>query len=333
MKTTPIQRVCKRFNIRESELSQKEIEFLLRKIHDKRVKQLIETHYPNFHSPLEEYMLQKKGFTLKKCELIYGQERGREIFEVYREKHRFKNTLEGKKKKYGWTEEEFRQYNARRAVTLENLQNKYGEEEGLKRFNIYREKQAHTNTKEYLGERYEEINKQKGLTLPNFIRKYGEEGKKKYEEYAIKSRTFYSKKSQILFDLLLERFPLLFLPGSFYATRNGEYGVWSYSHNRFFKYDFVNTELKIAIEFHGDHYHGNPKIYAPDEFLRGRGMRKVSAKEAWVRDSIKLKALEEERGIETIVVWESDFDSDPETIIRKIYENCRNRKISNNPAG
>lgn len=327
---TPIQRVCKNYDIPAEFLNEELISILLENYgNKKKIGELIKNNFPNFKEPLMKFLsLKKRGYTLEKCILVYGKEEGERRFNSYREKHRFKNTLEGKKKKYGWSEKEFLEFNKKRSVTLENLQKKYGEEEGLRRFNVYREKQAYTNTEAHLGpERYKEVNKQKAQTLPNYIRKYGlEEGTKNFNEYLNSScRAFYSKKSQVLFDLLVRTYPLLFSDDVYYATKNNEYGIWSYSQKRYYKYDFVDLKLKIAIEFNGDHYHGNPLIYKPEDKLFGRGVGKYTAMDMWKKDDLKIKALQEERNIDVIVIWESEFDKDPQKVLEKIYEYCSNR--------
>ena len=48
-----------------------------------------------------------------------------------------KNTFEYKKEKFGWSPEDFKEFNKSRAVTKENLIKKHGEEKGLEIFNNY----------------------------------------------------------------------------------------------------------------------------------------------------------------------------------------------------
>ena len=68
------------------------------------------------------------------------------------------------------------------AVTLINLQKKYGEVEGLKRWEEYKRIQGVTNTLEYKKEKYgwthddfDVFNKSRAITIPNMIKKHGEE--------------------------------------------------------------------------------------------------------------------------------------------------------------
>ncbi|MFN3301098.1 MAG: hypothetical protein ACK41Z_12990, partial [Sediminibacterium sp.] len=82
-------------------------------------------------------------------------------------------------------------YRDKRKITLENLQKKYGEEEGKIRFDEYRRKQAESNSLEYkikkkgwTKEQFDEYNKSRAVTLENLQKKYGEEeGKIRFDEY------------------------------------------------------------------------------------------------------------------------------------------------------
>ena len=96
---------------------------------------------------------------------MFGEEEGLKKWNHYCELQSKSNKFEYKKEKYGWTEEDFNNFNKTRAITLENQIAKYGEEEGTKRFNDYCEKQVYAGNK-----------------LEYFIEKLGEiEGRKKYE--------------------------------------------------------------------------------------------------------------------------------------------------------
>ena len=80
-----------------------------------------------------------------------------------------------------------------RKITERNLIRKYGEEEGKRRFNAYREKQAYSNSIEYFIEKYgiyiaeekfKEYNNSRAVTLENQIKKHGiTEGTRKFNEY------------------------------------------------------------------------------------------------------------------------------------------------------
>jgi very-short-patch-repair endonuclease len=255
----------------------------------------------------------------------YGSIQGKIRWEKYRKKQAYSNSFDYKHKKLGWTEEEFSEYNLSRACTLENFIRRHGTKLGAEKWKEYCDRQSFTNTKEYLGDSYELVNQQKSLSLPNFIRKYGEKvGQEKFYEYVNRSQNFYSKKSIELFDEIIEQYPIKGLK-TYYATNNGEYGIWSDNYHCLYKYDFVCPELKFAIEFNGDVFHGNPIKYKPNEYLHGRGCTHLRAKDKWELDKIKCKELFTLRGYDVIIVWEHDFDNNKNEIIKKIIEYAKLR--------
>lgn len=263
-----------------------------------------------------------RGVSEKKMVLVYGEKGGKKRYEDYCSKQAKTNTLEYKRQKYGWDENDFEEYNKSRAVTLENLVSRHGEETGKKKYEEYRERQAYTNTKEYLGDRYEEVCKKKAHTFENYLSRYGDEETaiRELEKSRTRTTKFFSKKSQDFCRKLVVALP--HLDKYYYGESFGEYAVYSPSCKQCFMYDFVGIigDKIFAVEFHGDHYHGNPKIYKPDEILRGRGLSKTTAKDKWAADEVKRRVFLTERSGDVIVVWEGDYDLDPEGCVERV---CR----------
>lgn len=275
-------------------------------------------------SKYNEYCNSRK-ITEETLKLKYGEDEGLERWLVYKQKQAYSNTLEYKQLKYGWSKEKFDEYNKSRATTKQLSIKRYGEEIGLERWESYRNMQAYTNTKSYLGDRYEEINKRKGITLPNFIMKYGvSDGPIKYAEYFNSSKDFYSKISQKLFYEIIKYDPFK-LNKCYFAEHNKEYGILDHSTGTYKKYDFVCPAVKFAIEFHGDHYHGNPKIYGPNSKLRGKGCTQILAKEVWEKDLYRSELMLKERNIQLITVWESDYMKNPNEVIERILSYAKSR--------
>ena len=82
-----------------------------------------------------------------------------------------------------------------------------------------------------------------------------------------------------------------------------------------YELDIYLPELKLAIEFNGDIFHANPKIYKdPNEKLYP--YRKTNA-EKWERDKLK-NQLANELGIKLITVWENDYVNDQKTVLKNI---------------
>lgn len=267
-----------------------------------------------------------RGVTKAALEYCYGAEDGLSRWNSYRETQAITNTFEYKSKKYGMSEQEFEAFNKSRAITEENLINRHGRERGLEIWNDYRERQAYTNTKEHLKDRYESINMKKAHTFDAYLLRYGdaETAKQKLHEYHSKRNDFYSKLSQSLFFELLKS-PIFSNRKVYFAEYDGVYGVYSHSQNRYYKYDFVCPDLKLCIEFNGDHYHGNPKMYMPNDFLKGRGQSTKTAAEAWKSDELKQLAIFEERGYSTIIIWESDYITNNLETLNRVLEYAKNR--------
>lgn len=76
-----------------------------------------------------------------------------------------------------------------------------------------------------------------------------------------------------------------------------------------FSYDF--TYCKKIIEFNGDYWHCNPKLYGADYFNKNKGL---TASEIWQYDQSKNK-LAEQHGYEVLVVWERDWMEKPKQTI------------------
>jgi len=277
---------------------------------------------------LLKYNSLRHGIFLDKMIFIYGKEDGIKKFDEYRERQAYTNTYEYKKLKYGMSLDEYNIYNKSRAVTLENLIKKYGEDEGRTKYNKYCERQAFTNTIEYFGEeRYKKVNRLKSHTLNVYIQRYGEElGKIKLLEFFERNICInsYSKISQELFKKVENILTTKERQYLYYAQKNKEYGLLC--EDKCFLYDFVCTDLKFCIEYHGDHYHGNPLIYKPDDYLRGRGCTKIKVKDKWEYDNKKINWLKNQRNYDTVIVWDSEWRSEPDIVMAKISNWINNRR-------
>jgi hypothetical protein len=247
------------------------------------------------------------GPTKERCIKKHGYEKGIKIWNDYCERQGYTNTLDYKKLKYNWTDEDFKKFNLSRAVTVKNMIKKYGEEEGLNKWNSYINRQKLTKSYDYMIKKYgkeqaDKINKSKGLTQENFIRKYGEkEGKEKFEKCINRMYSFYSKTSQNFFKIIDEILSKYYT--TYYASKNIEYGKMTSLGYK--KLDYFIKELNLCIEFNGDIFHANPKFFnkddAPNPFHRN-----LTSKDIWNNEKIRIDVLKKEHNIDTIVVWESD---------------------------
>ena len=258
----------------------------------------------------EDYVLGRKKYALTKEKFIskYGEEEGSKKWEEYIKKQALTNKYEYKKEKYGWTEDDFKEYNKSRAVTLKNLISKYGEEEGSKKWEEYIKKQSLTKSFDYMVKKYgyekaRNINISKGLSLDTFIRKYGEiEGTIKYHNFYERSRDYFSKISQECFkkidSILSKKFK------TYYATKNGEYGLML--NGKYIKMDYFIKDLNICIEFNGTVFHADPRKYK-EEDTPNPFNKKLLAKDIWKEEKNRVEALKNQYNIDTYIIWEDDY--------------------------
>lgn len=82
------------------------------------------------------------------------------------------------------------------------------------------------------------------------------------------------------------------------------------------KYVFDFEYNNKIIEFNGDYWHANPKIYDKTFINKTNGH---TAKEIWKRDKDKIKYAKK-HGYDVYTVWESEFRNDPEAVIKKCMD-------------
>ena len=256
----------------------------------------------------------------------HGEEEGKRKYEEYVKKQKYSCTLEYFVEKYGEEgEKRFNEYNQSRAITLDNMIKKYGKDEGIKRFNEYKEKQKYAGCSlEYFVEKYgeegeqkyKEVNKSKALTLENMIKRYGEEeGREKYLCAINNHKTFSSKMADDLFLKVYEKDK-----GKIYTNIvNKEYGIINEETKQYYKYDYTNIDKQKIIEFNGNIFHGNPKMYnendCPNPFVKD-----LTAKEMWKKDKEKIETVKKYRGFDVLVIWEDELNEDYEKTLRKCFD-------------
>lgn len=252
----------------------------------------------NRYAMTQEHMIEK-----------YGEEEGSVIWDNYCKRQAETNTYEYKRKKYGMNKREFKEFNLSRAVTKKNLVKKYGEEEGNRRWNEYGEKQKITKSWDYMVEKFgeekaREINRKKLMIEDNFIRKYGKPiGKIKYNEWLKNKNSGISKVSQKFLNKID-----IYIGKKYdtkYATKNHEITIYCNSAHSHYSLDYYIPELKICVEFNGSCYHGDPRVFNDNDICNP--FSNLTAKQLREKDQERYKALEEEHGIKTYVVWELDY--------------------------
>lgn len=174
---------------------------------------------------------------------------------------------------------------------------------------------------------------QSTFTLQKCIGKYGQEnGLKKWKDRQNKwQKTLHDNKnlhvgfsnvSQELFNILTNFYDEEEKDYIFYGSKNREFTIRK--NDKTYVYDFTDLKNRKIIEFNGDIYHGNPKLFnendKPNPFKK-----QMTAKELWEFDTFK-KQIAESEGFEELIIWENDYKNQKEQII----EQCKNFLLCKN---
>ena len=90
-----------------------------------------------------------------------------------------------------------------------------------------------------------------------------------------------------------------------HAENKGEYRIEDPELKCYYKLDgyFEQNNKKYAVEFHGNYYHGNPKMYKPDSICK---LRRITFGDLYKKTEERMhriKAL----GYEVLFIWEQDY--------------------------
>lgn len=255
----------------------------------------------------------------------YGETEGTQRYNEYKQMLADKNTFEYKQQKYGWSKEEFDQYNADRATTRDNMIKRYGPIEGQVKWDAYRAKQAIAGcTIEWFMTQYgadcgksmyDRVCRSKRHTLSNYIEKYGVDvGTSRYYKWLNRfSVTHYASSKP---EKELVQFLQTIYDGTMYTHLTRQFCKWSHTMNRAVMYDVVIPDKRIAVEFNGDFWHCNPSMYQSDYY---HPVRKLLASQIWDIDRDKAQLLSQE-GYRVITVWESDWSNNKHIIIDELTQ-------------
>ena len=234
----------------------------------------------------------------------WGEEEGKKRWKSYCDKQAETNTFKYKQEKYGWSKEQFEEFNKSRAVTLELCIERHGEEAGRKMWDEYCERQRYTTSLEYMIEEYGE-----------------EEGIKKFKDFcyyrtnSCGSRS-YSLISQQCFNTIYSHINTT--NEIFYHDLNREYSIINNTNT--YNLDFYDKTKNLVIEFLGDYWHANPKRYNSDETIIHH-QKSICVKDIWKYDKQRkrniCKVLNNPIYIE---VWESDWKENPDKVMEEILK-------------
>jgi len=249
----------------------------------------------------------------------YGHVEGQRRWDQYKQKQAYSNSFEYKNLYHGWTRDQFDEFNSSRAQTLDKMMQRHGEKIGAELWEKYCLQQAYTNTKEYFvkkyGEvdgiaRYLEINNKKAMPhKPDVLAvTLGITVEKATELILARQTQFFTSNIEQEFTNLLEAQ----LGPLDHTSQRNPYGKWSELLGTYVIYDIKHRNC--IIEFNGDYWHANPRLYHSKAIIRGK-----EAASIWNRDMLKLQTVES-LGFKTYTVWESEFKLDKVGTIKKVIK-------------
>jgi hypothetical protein len=267
---------------------------------------------------VDPYLAKSTAITLENLTKKYGAIDGNQRWQEYRLKQAYSNSYEYKKEKFGWSQEQFKEYNSSRSHTLEKMILRHGETEGIAKWELYCARQAYTNTKNYFIEKYGldkgtgkyiAINKKKSVNSPALLsEKLNISLDQATEIILSRQKQFFTSNLEQEFISAIEQ-QIGTLDNT---TKNKPFGKWSSLLNTYVIYDIRHK--KCIIEFNGDYWHANPNIYKDDTIIRGKKAVDIRHK-----DMLKLKTVQD-LGYKTLVVWESDFKNHKDSTIKQVCE-------------
>lgn len=184
------------------------------------------------------------------------------------------------------------------------------------------EKMMENRKKTYYSKSDEEralINKSRGRTKEQLIDKFGIE----YTNDILKkrgdvNRNYYrrfSKVSKIFFDEL----QLKIYNKLYYAEEE----KWiRYNKNKGYYVDLIVGDL--IIEFNGDFFHANPKLYEENDTIKIAKDNIKIAKDIWEKDKNKINTLKE-KGYTILVIWEYDVKNNRDYVFNECMEFLKNK--------
>ena len=254
----------------------------------------------------------RQSVTKEKMIKKYGITEGTERWNSYCKKQADSNKFEYKHEKHGMTYEEYDEYNKSRAVTLDNMIKRYGVQDGLFHWNQYVERQRYTCTLEY------------------FIEKYGDTiGTEKYNDFVEKRNTSNrlfgpSAISLEMFDKLIKNYKNNIV----YYDEN-EYSVHT-NKQCLYHVDYYDKTLNIIIEFYGDFFHLNPKIYDANFIQFKHHEKAILAKNRWQHDKERIDDIQQTLNCKVIIVWEYTYKNDKKGTINSLIQMINNKEQLNN---
>lgn len=266
----------------------------------------------------------KKWQELCKSKVSFSEQHFVEKYGESIGKKKWKDTLDKKLKSQ---KENFKNKKWKNGRTLAEYQERYGIEDGYKRWDIRNKRQSYMSSlQRYIDEFGEEkgreichkIKDNNSITV--YIKRYGNElGTERYKLFIEKLLAYnenkpnYSKVSQELFWQIASTLPVDKQKNLKFAELNDEQIFYTGTDLKIIQVDFkYNNKI---IEFNGDFWHANPNQYTNDAILHHPNNH-ILAEDLWKRDKQRIEWLESNNYI-VLTVWESDYNQNKQQVINK----------------
>jgi len=298
---------------------------------------LLRISYGSAHPKSVEWQMQRFGLTREEAEEKIADISKRTSENVSKARLEHPETNESRKEYWiakGYNEEEAEKIVSEKMQKMRNAYKKCIEENPEKYTSSYNTRIEYYLNKGMTQEEAEIALKERQTTnsLEKYIKKYGDEvGRKLYEERQIK----WSAKVEAKYQAgEFSKQPKKFNSSCFSKVEKSFIEELEKSFNDFENAKTYKNGQKIfrdetgkvyfcdvcyknkIIEFNGDYWHCNPKIYEANYFHK---IKNMNAKDIWEHDDKKIKFLKS-KGYEILVIWENDFATNKETTINKAIQ-------------
>ena len=227
----------------------------------------------------------RKSTSLEKTIERFGEEKGREKYKKRIEKYQYSVSREGMLERFGKDADRIiEERNRQRSSSLERCVERYGIEEGTRRYKEQR------------------LKKSKSHTLKGYIERYGlNDGYDKFKEQKCEKMKFRASLASL--EVFLPLYDILCFRG--YDENDIHFGYedkreyFLIADGKFYSYDFTIKSLNLIIEFNGIKFH--PK--SPDANWVNPLTPSVLAEEKFEYDRKKC-LVAEKNGFKVITVWD-----------------------------
>jgi len=222
--------------------------------------------------------------------------------------------------------EEARQelYNRQNTISLEKFIQRYGYDEGMKRFNKRNEKWLKTLSDKPDDEKLR-INSAKSNSYLSTIEKYGPiQGYIKYTNRMKFRKCATSREAVNFFNLIINERIVEFGENLIWNDMNTNRKEYCLNDGQiFYFYDFVDLDNKIIIEYNGKAFHPNKNNMSVAEWDNWKHpFLKIGADETYAKDRKKIE-FAEQQGFRVVEVWSDDPIEFSFGKIKDIYKNVK----------